>query len=178
VIVSELSSKLCLGDSISSIVDSGVRIPPISSRTSKTTRSIENLLPVRALCNNQHLLHKLQPIISVQRIWRAGKRRWLVAHELPVLVLRWNWWWWWWWQWCLLLLHPSFLAHLLPLLAHLLMLMSHLRMHICHSISHLLHHLHLGCNYLISSGWWRIQRIHLCLLLLLSKCPPVEWVGK
>jgi hypothetical protein len=51
-------------------------------------------------------------------------------------------------------------------------------MHIFHSISHLLHHLHLGCNYWISSGWWRIRRIHLSLLLLLSKYPPIEWIGK
>jgi hypothetical protein len=92
--VSELSSKFRLGDSISSIVGSSVGIPPISSKTSQTSRSIEDLLLVRALCNNQHLLHRLQPIISVQRIWRVGERRWLVAHELSVLVPGWNWWWW------------------------------------------------------------------------------------
>jgi hypothetical protein len=177
MIVSELSSKLCPCDSISSIVGSSVGIPPINSRTSQTTRSIENLLPVRALCNDQHLLHRLQPIISLQRIWRVGERRWLVPHELPVLVLGWNWWWWWWWQWFLLLLHPSLLAHLLPLLVHLLTLLSHLHMHICHSINHLLHYPHLGCNCWISPGWWRIWRIHFCLLLLLSKYPPIVSIG-
>jgi hypothetical protein len=150
-------------------VGSSVRIPPISSRASQTTRSIENLLLVRALCNNQHLLHRLQPIITVQRIWRAGERWWLVAHELPVLVPGWNWWWWWLWRWCLLLLHPLLLAQLIPLLVHLLAFLPHLRVHIRHSISHLLHYLHLGCNYWISSGSWRICRIHLCLLLFLSK---------
>jgi hypothetical protein len=153
MIISELSSKFRLGDSISSIVGSSVRIPPISSRTGKTTRSIDNLLPVRALCNNQHLLHRLQPIINMQRIWRASECRWLVAHELSVLVPGWNWWWWW-RQWCLLLSHQPLLTHLLshilPFLTRLLAFLPHLRMHICHSINHLLHHLHLGCNYWIS----------------------------
>jgi hypothetical protein len=41
MIISELSSKLHPCDSISSIMGSSVRIPPISSGTSKTTRSIE-----------------------------------------------------------------------------------------------------------------------------------------
>jgi hypothetical protein len=157
-------------------VGSSVRIPPISSMTSKTTRSIENLLPVRALSNIQHLLHKLQPIISVQRTQRAGERRWLVAHKLLVLVLGWNWWWW--RQWCLLLLRPSLLVHLFSPLAHLLAFLSHLRVHIHHSIIHLLHYPHLGCNCWISSGWWRIWRVHLCLLLLwLSKYPPTVSIG-
>jgi hypothetical protein len=44
MIVSELSSKFRPCDSINSIVGSNVRIPPISSRTSKSTRSIENVL--------------------------------------------------------------------------------------------------------------------------------------
>jgi hypothetical protein len=180
MIVSELSYKFHPCHSISSIMGSSVRIPPISSRTSQTTKSIKNLLLVRALCNVQHLLHRLQPIISVKRIWRANEHRWLVAHEFTVLVPGWNWWWRW-WQWCLLLLRPSLLAHLLSLLAHLLVFLPYLRMHIRHSISHLLHYLHLGCNCWISFGWWRIWRIrmiHLGLLLLLSKYPPVEWVGR
>jgi hypothetical protein len=67
--------------------------------------------------------------------------------------------------------------HLLSLLAHLLAFLLHLRVHIRHSISHLLHYLHLGCNCWISSGWWRIQRIHLGLLLLLSKYPLIVWIG-
>jgi hypothetical protein len=99
-----------------------------------------------------------------------------VAHEFSVLVPGWKWWWRW-WQWCLLLLHPSVLAHLLPLLAHLLMLLSHLRVHIYHSVSHLLHYPHLGCNCWISPGWWRIRRIHLGLLLLLSKYPLIVLIG-
>jgi hypothetical protein len=172
MVVSELSRKFHPCDSISSIMGSSVRIPPISSRTSQTTRSIENLLPVGALGNNQHLLHRLQPIISVQRIWRAGERRWLVAHELSMLVPGWNWWWW--WQWCLLLLRPSLLVHFLPLLVFLL----HLCMHICYDVSHLLHYLHLGCNCGISSGWWGIWRIHLSLLLWLSKYPPTVSIGR
>jgi hypothetical protein len=72
------------------------------------------------------------------------------------------------------------LTHLFSLLAHLLAFLPHLCMHICHSISHLLHYPHLGCNCWINSGWWRIwriRRIHLGLLLLLSKYPVVEWIG-
>ena len=46
-----------------------------------------------------------------------------------------------------------------------------------HSISHLLHYPHLGCNCWISSGWWRIWRIHLGLLLLLSKYPLIVSIG-
>jgi hypothetical protein len=64
---------------------------------------------------------------------------------------------------------PPLLMHLLSLLAFL----PHLRVHIRHSISHLLHYLHLGCNCWISTSWWRIRRIHLGLLLLLSKYPPI-----
>jgi hypothetical protein len=152
MIISELSRKLRPCDSISSIVGSSVGIAPINSRTSKMTRSIENLLPVRALTNIQHLLHRLQPIISVQRIWRAGELLWLVAHELPVLVPGWNCWWRLWWQWRLLLLRPSLLAHLLSLLAHLFTFLTHLRVHIHHSISNLLHYPHLSCNYWIIPG--------------------------
>jgi hypothetical protein len=81
-------------------------------------------------------------------IWRAGERRWLVAHELPVLVPGWTWWWW--RQWCLLLSHHSLLAyllpHFLPLLAHLLTLLPHLRLHILHRVRHLLQHLHLSAT--------------------------------
>jgi hypothetical protein len=179
MIVSELSSKFRPCDIINNIMGSSVRIPSISSRTSQTTRSIEILLPVRALGENQHLLHRLQPIIIVQRIWRAGERRWLRAHELPVLVPGWNWWWWW-WQWCLLLLHPPLLTHLLSLslLTNLLAFLPHLHVHIRHSISHLLHYPYLGCNCWISPSWWRIWRIHLCLLLLLlSKYPLIVSIG-
>jgi hypothetical protein len=176
MIVSELNRKFRPCDSINNIVGGSVRIPPISSRTSQMARSIEELLPVKALGSNQHLLHRLQPIIRVQRVWRAGERRWLMAHELLVLAPGWNWWWRW-WKWCLLLLRPPLLAHLLSLLVHLLAFLSHLRMHICHGVSHLLHYSHLGCNYGISSGWWRIWRIHLSLLLWLSEYPPTVSIG-
>jgi hypothetical protein len=76
-------------------------------------------------------------------------------------------------------LHPPLLAHLFPLLAHLLAFLPHLCVHIYHSVSHLLHYPHLGCNCWISTGWWRIWRIHLYFLLLwLSKYPPtVSIVG-
>jgi hypothetical protein len=101
-----------------------------------------------------------------------------VAHELLVLVPGWKWWWWWWWQWCLLLLHPPLLVHLLSLLAHLLAFLQHLRVHVCHSTCHLLHCLHLGCNSWVSSGWWRISRIHLFFLLLwLYKYPLTVSIG-
>jgi hypothetical protein len=92
-----------------------------------------------------------------------------VAHKFLVLVQGWKWWWRW-WQWDLLppphplLMH--LLTHILPFLAHFLAFLSHLRMHLCHCIIHLLHYPHLGCNHWISSGWWRIWRVHLCLLLL------------
>jgi hypothetical protein len=98
------------------------------------------------------------------------------AHKFSVLIPGWNWWWRWWWQWCLLLLHPPLLAHLLSLLVHLLAFLPHLRMHIRHSISHLLHYPHLGRNFSINIGWWRIRRIHLGLLLL-SKYPPIVSIG-
>jgi hypothetical protein len=112
-----------------------------------------------------------------------------VAHEFPVLVPGWNWWWRWrQWRLLLLLLHPSLLTYLLPLLAHLpayifsflahfLMLLLHLCVHVCHSVRHLLHYLHLGSNNWISTNWWRIWGIHLCLLLL-SKHPSVIWIGR
>jgi hypothetical protein len=66
----------------------------------------------------------------------------------------------------------------LSLLAHLLVFLPHLRMLVHHSIYHLLHYPHLGCNCWISTGWWRIWRVHICLLLLwLSKYPPTVSIG-
>jgi hypothetical protein len=89
-----------------------------------------------------------------------------------------------------LLLRPSLLAYLLSLLAHLLAyilsllvhllaFLPHLHVHIRHGVYHLLHYPHLGCNCGISSGWWRLWRIHLRLLLLwLSKYPPSVSIGR
>jgi hypothetical protein len=57
MIVSELCGELCPGDIIGSIMSSNVRIPPISIRTIKMTRSIKHLLLVRALGDIQYLLH-------------------------------------------------------------------------------------------------------------------------
>jgi hypothetical protein len=57
MVVSELCSKLCLGDIIGSIMGRSVGVPPISSGASKTTRSIDHLLPIRALSDIKHLLH-------------------------------------------------------------------------------------------------------------------------
>jgi hypothetical protein len=66
----------------------------------------------------------------------------------------------------------------LSLLSYLLAFLPHLRVHIRNSISHLLHYPHVGYNCGISSGWWRIWRVHLCLLLLwLSKYPPTLSIG-
>jgi hypothetical protein len=54
----------------------------------------------------------------------------------------------------------------------------HLRVHVRHSIYHLLHYPHLGYNSWVSSGWWRIWRIHLFFLLLwLSKYPLTVSIG-
>jgi hypothetical protein len=123
VVVSELCTELRPSNSISSIVGSNIRIPPVSSRTCQTTRSIKNLLPVRALCDVEHLLNCLQPIISIKWIWRTDEGGWLMAHEFLVLISGWNWWWWW-RQWyllllLLLLLRPPFLAFLFSFLAQL-----------------------------------------------------------
>jgi hypothetical protein len=57
MVVSELCSKFCPGNSIGSIMGSSVGVLPISSGASKATRSIEHLLPVRALSDIKHLLH-------------------------------------------------------------------------------------------------------------------------
>jgi hypothetical protein len=66
----------------------------------------------------------------------------------------------------------------LSLLAHLLAFLPHLCVHVRHSICHLLHYPHLGCNSWVSSGWWRIGRIILFLLLLwLSIYPPTVSIG-
>jgi hypothetical protein len=71
------------------------------------------------------------------------------------------------------------LAYMLSLLAHLLAFLPHLRMHIHHGVCHLLHYLHLGNNCGISSGWWRLWRIHLNWLWLgLSKYPPSVSIGR
>jgi hypothetical protein len=57
--------------------------------------------------------------------------------------------------------------------------MPHLHVHIHHGVCHMLHYPHLGCNFGISSGWWRLWRIHLRLLLLwLSKYPPSVSIGR
>jgi hypothetical protein len=65
VVVSELSCEFRPSNSVSSIMGSNIRIPPVSSRTCQTTRSIKNLLPVRALGDVEHLLNRFQPIISI-----------------------------------------------------------------------------------------------------------------
>jgi hypothetical protein len=126
----------------------------------------------------------------MEEIWRASEGRRLVAHKFPVFVPGWKWRWWW-WQWCLLLLLLrssllvyllSLLAHLLAyilsLLAHLLAFLPHLCMHVRHGICHLLHYPHLGSNCGISSGWWRLWRIHLRLLLWLSEYLPSVSIGR
>jgi hypothetical protein len=57
MVVSELCSKFSLSNSIGSIMGSSVGVPPISSEANETTRSIEYLLPIRALSDIKHLLH-------------------------------------------------------------------------------------------------------------------------
>jgi hypothetical protein len=46
----------------------GVSIPPSYSGFFQSARSIEDLLPVSTLDDVQHLLHHLDPVISLQRI--------------------------------------------------------------------------------------------------------------
>jgi hypothetical protein len=70
-------------------VSSTVRIPPISSGASKATRCIQDLLLVSALGNVEHLLHYLQPIISLDWIRGTGEGGWLVAHKLMMLIPGW-----------------------------------------------------------------------------------------
>jgi hypothetical protein len=65
-----------------------------------------------------------------------------------------------------------FLTYILSFLAHLLAFLPHLCMHVRHGICHLLHYPHLGSNCRISTGWWRLWRIHLKLLLWSSEYPP------
>jgi hypothetical protein len=87
MIVPEMCRKFCLDNSVSNSMGSTVGVPPVSSGASEATRCVEHLLPISTLNNVEHLIHCLQPIISMKRIWRAGECGWLVTHEFPVLVL-------------------------------------------------------------------------------------------
>jgi hypothetical protein len=57
MVVSQLCSKFCLGDSVGISLGSNVGVPLISSGASKTTRSVEHLLLVIALSDIKHFFH-------------------------------------------------------------------------------------------------------------------------
>jgi hypothetical protein len=57
MVVSELCRKFCPGDSVGISMGSNVGVPPISSRASKMTLSVEHLLLVIALSDIKHIFH-------------------------------------------------------------------------------------------------------------------------
>jgi hypothetical protein len=59
MVIPELRGEFCLGDCVDGSMSSAVRIPPIRSGTSKTTRCVHHFLSVRALSYVEHLLYKL-----------------------------------------------------------------------------------------------------------------------
>jgi hypothetical protein len=65
MVISELSGEFCLGDGVGSSVSSTICMPPIRNETSKATRCIEYFLPVSTLGYVEHLVHGLQPVISL-----------------------------------------------------------------------------------------------------------------
>jgi hypothetical protein len=65
MVIPELSGEFCLGDGVGSSVSSTICIPPIHNGAGKATRCIEYFLSVSTLGYVEHLVHVLQPDISL-----------------------------------------------------------------------------------------------------------------
>jgi hypothetical protein len=61
-------------------------IPPIGRGTLKSSRGVQDLLPVIALGNIQFFFDNLEPVIVIQRINRVGESWRVMAHKVPVLI--------------------------------------------------------------------------------------------
>jgi hypothetical protein len=62
-------------------------IPPVGRGAFESSRSIQDLLSVVALCNVQLLSSDLKPVIGIQGINRMRKRRGTMTHKVSMLVL-------------------------------------------------------------------------------------------
>jgi hypothetical protein len=68
VLLPELVPELLPGDGVGGVMSCGVSIPLICGGSFQSAQSIKNLLPISTLDDVQHLLHRLDPVISLQRI--------------------------------------------------------------------------------------------------------------
>jgi hypothetical protein len=60
--------------------------PPVGCGAFESSRSIQDLLSVVALCNIQLLPYDLKPVIGIQGINRVRQRRGMMTHKIFVLV--------------------------------------------------------------------------------------------
>jgi hypothetical protein len=65
MVIPKLSGEFCPGNGVDSGVSSAICIPLIRSGAGKATRCIEYFLPVSTLGYVEHLVHRLQPVISL-----------------------------------------------------------------------------------------------------------------
>jgi hypothetical protein len=61
-------------------------IPPVGHGAFKSSKSIQDLLPIVALCNVQLLSYDLKPVIGIQAINRIKKRWGMMTHKVSMLV--------------------------------------------------------------------------------------------
>ena len=61
-------------------------IPPIERETLKSSRGVQDLLPVVALSDVQLLSDNLKSVIGIQRINRMRESWRVMAHKIPVLI--------------------------------------------------------------------------------------------
>jgi hypothetical protein len=71
MVLPEFVPELLPGDGVGGVMGCGVSIPPICSGPFQSASSIKGLLPVSTLDDVQHLLHRLDPVVGVQRIRRV-----------------------------------------------------------------------------------------------------------
>jgi hypothetical protein len=82
----EVLLKFLQSDSVSICMGCSVGIPPVRRDAFKSPRSIQDLLSVVALHNVQLLAYHLELVIDIQGINRVRERRWVMAHEIPLLI--------------------------------------------------------------------------------------------
>jgi hypothetical protein len=140
----EVLLKFLLGYRIYICVCRSEGIQPVGRGAFKSFRSIQDLLSIIALRNVQLLSYDLKPFIGIQWINQLRKSRWLMAHEISLLVSSLG---------CILML--GILLVLLNLL---------------HQGSEALEKLHLRGNRLFHCwvGWWWWQLLTSMLILCLS----------
>jgi hypothetical protein len=116
----------------------GEGIPPVGCGTFESSLSIQDLLLVIALGDVQFLPNDLKPIIGIQRVNCMRESRWVMAHEILMLISS---------LWCLLLM-------MLVLLVLLILL------YLLHRSSESLQKLYLHCDELLHIGigwrWWQL----------------------